>query len=97
MALLQICAITRIIWEYIKKTLPFIYTNMLHGTRCENAEVIGTHPDMDSTNVQRLARPDPLTHWEGLTLTPLLLPLGNSSVVLSVTLYGQQDGRATSL
>lgn len=40
---------------------------------------------------QRLARPHPLTHWEGLTLTPLLLLLGNSSVGLSVTLYGQQD------
>lgn len=46
---------------------------------------------MDSTNVPTAHTPDPLTHWEGLTLTPLLLLLGNSSVVLSVTLYGQQD------
>lgn len=37
---------------------------MLHGTLGENAEVIGTHPDMDSTNVPTARAPRP-THPRG--------------------------------
>lgn len=49
---------------------------MLHGTLCENAEVIGTHPDMDSTQRANISHaPTHVPTGEDLTSpTHLLRP-----------------------
>lgn len=70
-----------------------MYTNMLHGTLCETAEVTGTHPDLDSTTrVPASCTPRPTCPPEGPHLhSSPAAGLAMVLVVLSLTLRGQQD------
>lgn len=54
---------------------------MLHGTLCGNAEVIGTHPDVDSTKRSNILHtPIHTPTGDGLTfMTHLLLPAWQES------------------